>query len=434
MKGFPNQIADLGKIAEGMAILVRLADSGKNARDDGIFGRALVEGGVAGTGHVSIPVAEYLRTQLANPPSNQSFRTTARGLRELYRLLNFIDDSDELLEVTELGRRAAAFAGLPTSPEQIRFWRRVISNMTHAGSDGESSHPYQVLLRLVGKRPGITRGKCALALEAKNDSPEELERISALADLSEAEVRDQIAVSNSNWDNAKKVLPKFAEQLGDVVKTGQSYVLAVAPGLADETTVGGEPQRASARGAGRPTSPRPPRTSRAVTPETIGRAGTAETFDEAEIAPQTPDPEAAAEGVRLRRGRLRRHNLLVRELATAFQGAGAELFEDPFDTLALVNGLGILAEVKTLDGTAEDERDRVRDALSQLLYYEAFVTAPITGESSIRKIAVFEKPISASHRGWLNRHGIGVVWKGGTHFHGDALAREALEGIIELHP
>ena len=99
--------------------------------------------------------------------------------------------------------------------------------------------------------------------------------------------------------------------------------------------------------------------------------------------------------------------------------------------LALVDATGILSEVKTLDGTEADERDRVQEALAQLLYYEGFVTQPVVGEAPIRKIACFERATSEPHRQWLNRQGIGVIWKERDGFGLDALARDFLGRIVE---
>ncbi len=437
MKGFPNQVADLQKIATAMQALVRLVDSHANARDDGVFGQALVRARVAGTGHTPRPVEEYIREQLRNEPSNQSFRTTARGLRELFRLLGFIDDSGRQVRVTDIGRQAARFGGLPLNAEHIDFWRRVIRNMIHPG-DGAVSHPYQVLLRLVARKPGITRAKCALALEAHNDSPEELDRIVALADLPEDKIRERLRVTKPNWDNAKKVLPKFAEQLRDVIRTGHSYILATSPGRADAgpaTPVGrAAPEVAAGHTALRvaqPTPLRAPRVSREVTPETIGRAGTVERFDEVEITPEL-NPATAREAVKQRLDRLRRHNLIVQALAARLRDAGARLYEDPFDVLALINGLGILVEVKTLDGSERDERDRVQEALAQLLYYEAFVTAPVVGEAVVSMIACFETSITLAHQNWLNASGIGTMWLvGDGRFRGDTLASRGLGSHLE---
>lgn len=419
MKGFPNQVAELSKLAIGMQSLAHLVDSHADAKDDGIFGQALVWAGVAGTGHTPIPPDEYIRQQLLKPPGNQSFRTTARGLRELYRLMDFIDDSGSQVTLTDLGRQAVSYAGLPMNFDQIEFWRRAIRNILHSGG-GEISHPYQVLLKLVGQKPGITRAKCALALEARNDSPEELTRIVALADLSEQEIQRRIRVTKSNWDNAKKVLPAFAEQLRDVIRDGQSFVLADAPGRADVGTT----KRTIPK-----TSIRAPRTSRRVTSTTIGHAATVERSDEVAILPVI-DPATAAKAIKVRFDRLRRHNLIVQELANLLRSA--ELYENPFDLLALVDAIGFLIEVKTLDGTNTDERDRVRDALGQLLYYEAFVISPLV-RGTIHKIACFECSISVAHRDFFNRSGIGTIWKvNGGGFAGDTLATSMLGTYIRL--
>jgi hypothetical protein len=432
MKGFPNQIADLTKLAQGMRCLADLVDAGEDAGDDGVFGEALVRRGVLRTGHSPIPVERYLREQRAKKKSDQSFRASARGLLELFRLLGLIGAVGNSLEVTEDGREAADYAGAALGPQQIAFWRRVIRNLNHHGSDDTASHPYQVMLRLVAQKPGITRAKCALALEAKDDSPEELARIVSLSGLSEEQIRNRIGVTESNWNNAKKVLPKFAEQLGDVIKRGDGFWLADAPGEAEHEPAGDQrpaPQAKRVRNVAAEPQPRRPRVSRSVTPDTIGTAGIAER-DEQSVPPDL-DPAAAAAANRTRLDRLRRHNLLVRQLAARLTDARMSLYEDPFDILAVLGRVGVLCEIKTLDGSEADERNRVRDALAQLLYYEAFVTGPVAAGASIQKIACFEKPISEEHTRWLNDSRIGTLWKSGDAFAADALAAGMLGGYLE---
>jgi len=409
MKGFPNQVPDLGKLANGLAIIDRLNQEGANSKSYDILGEALISGGVLGTGHVKQPIDKYLKEQRAKQggPSYQSHQTGARGLREQYRMLGLIDDSGLRVELTEAGRRVASFAGEELDQSRREYWRRLIRNISHPGKDGTRSHPYQVLLRLVGKKPGIKRAKCALALEARDDSDQELDRIASLSDRSENDIRSEIGETKSNWDNAKKILPKFAEQLEDVIKVGQSFYLAAGPGkggTSQEVPVLAEEIRRT-------------RPSRSVTPDSIAVAGTAEDFDEVELPLPTVDPAVMAAAVQARRERLRRHNLLVREIARRYASAGLALSEGRYDCFASSDIVGILNEVKTLDGTQQDEAIQVRECLGQLLYYEPFVKKE-SGDGTIYKVAVFESKISDVHIQIMQDLGIVCIWKEGQGFAG----------------
>ncbi len=381
MKGFPNQVADLGKLASAVKVISGLLANGQNPRSDTVLGESLVRSGVAGTGHTPRDVETYLAEQSKKPPSYRSFETTARGLRELFEILRLIEDDGRQVQITPLGRQIASVADSPTSRTTLETWRRVIRLMSHDGGDGQTSHPYQVLLRLIARKPGITRAKCALALEAKDDSDAELERIVKLSDLPEEQIRSRTGTTKSNWDNAKKILPHFAEQLGDVTKVGQEFYLSDSPGTGAQ---------ADARsGATRDTTARvkTPRSSSNVDSTTIARAGTVDTFDEAD---DTSEEELDPQALRRRRDklkdRLKRHNLLVQAAAKVLEKEGAQLYENPFDCLACYSAEGLLVEVKSLDGTADDEKSRVKEALAQLLYYESFVTQPI--HSTVRKGSV----------------------------------------------
>ena len=414
MKGFPNQIADFGKLAKGLEVARDLVETGNNAIRglNAVYGEALVRAGVAGTGHDPLPVENYLASQAGKPASSQGHQTAARGLRELYRHLGLVDESGGKLELTPLGLQAAGYADERLDDEQKTFWRTALTTMTHDG-DGATSHPYQVLLRLVARRPGITRAKCALALEAKDDSKAELDRIVELSDLGEDQIRHQIGVSPSNWNNAKKMLPRFAEQLGDVIKTGQVYHLAQTAGSVAPTR---NKSVANTLEENEEKKARAKRNPRKVTTDTIGQAGTGE---ESEPAPPPDlDPERMAAAIAARAERVKRHNLIVKALAGKLVSAGCELYEDPFDILAPHDQRAILVEVKTLDGTEADERDRVRDALSQILYYEAFVTEPLAGDREIVRVACFEHRPSDAHIGFLEKQGIETVWQNGDNFNG----------------
>jgi hypothetical protein len=425
MKGFPNQVSDLLTLARALGVVDALNAEGQNPRDDGVLGEALVRRGVLGTGHRDMPVEEYLSSQKARAKkSDQSYRTRARGLRELFRLLGLIDQTGTRATVTTAGKKITGAAGETLTAEGIRLWRNVIVGMTHDGGDGEHSHPYQVLLRLVARCPGITRAKCALALEAKNDSDAELDRIVRLSGTDEAGILEQTGVTESNWGNAKKILPRFAEELGDVQKVGGRLFLADAPGVSKEA-----PEEVDTK---KPfTGARAPRSARSVTAGTIAKAGTTEAWDEAvDLSLVQLAPEALRARKASLMARLKRHNTIVRKVAQALEFEGADLFEDPFDCLACFPDEGLLIEVKTLDGTPQDEVDRVRDALGQLLYYESFVTRPLVKKRAVRKVACFESRISDGHIKWLESCDILVIWNTDEAFDGTDHAREELGGHL----
>jgi hypothetical protein len=411
MKGFPNQVADLSKLATAMKVISELLAVGKSPRNDTILGEALVQANITGPRNKKIPKDEYLAEQKKKGRSYRSFEAAARLLRELFKIIGLLDDDGEEIRVTPMGAQIASLTGSDISRNSLELWRRVIRLMLHDGGDGQTSHPYQVLLRLIAQKPGITRAKCALALEAKNDSDAELDRIVKLSELGEENIRKQIGATKSNWDNAKKILPHFAEQLRDVTKVGQKLYLCDAPGPAQA------PIESSGSTPGKTRSARAPRGASSVDSTTIATAGTLDAFDEASDSDEAGlDPQTVRQRRERLRDRLRRHNLLVREIARLLESEGAQLYENPFDCLACYITEVLLIEAKSLDGTKEDEKLRVREALAQLLYYESFVMKPLIGKRAIQKVACFERKVSDEHIRWLEDNDIRVIWKGTAGF------------------
>ncbi len=111
---------------------------------------------------------------------------------------------------------------------------------------------------------------------------------------------------------------------------------------------------------------------------------------------------------------------------------GAELFENPFDCFARFRQEALLIEVKSLDGTTNDEVNRVREALAQLLYYEAFATGSLLGNRQVKKVACFEQKISEPHIAWLEASNIRVIWCEGNGFQTTPNARVDLSGHFEF--
>ncbi len=395
--------------------MMQLEQQNENLRDDAVLGEALVRARVIGTGHLEQPIETYLQRYASKPPSLRPYHTTARGLREFFRYAGcLVEDADtQKAWITPLGAQLAANANDPHSLSALMAWRVAIASIRIGNSQRGYSHPYRVLLRLVEARPGISSKMSPLAFEANDDSDSELVRIAQLSDLqSEDAVRDAIGgETQANWDNAKKVLPGIAEQLGDLERLHGILVLrnsemqlresindsqTLLPDIPDEEyrferqtgTLG--------------------RRGRQVSASSIARAGLTPRSVVADLNSFQVDPVTAAAAITIRAIRLTRHNEMVRSLARLLQDKGAQLWEDPFDCLAMINGRAAMFEVKTLDGTAADEMKRVRDALAQILYYRSFNLPQAI--PTPRLTVVFGARPSEDHAGWLLQSGIYAAW------------------------
>ncbi len=109
------------------------------------------------------------------------------------------------------------------------------------------------------------------------------------------------------------------------------------------------------------------------------------------------------------RERTSRHQQLVRDFARFI---GYEpLLENPIDYGALTHHGSLLAEMKTLDGTPEDERRQVRAAVGQLFYYARFNIPP---EPPLVMAAVFSRQPTDQHIRWMESLCIAVVWQDDT--------------------
>jgi len=440
LKGFPNQLNNLAKLSRALAVIARLEDAGANVRDDAVLGEALVRDGVLGPRDNTESVEAYLIRYLAQPASNRPYQTSARGLREMFRYAGCLAEDPDANEawLTPLGRQLATHTNDPPTPPEKAAWRVAVASIRIGDPGRRYSHPYRVLLRLIGRIPGLPASLSPLAFEANDDSDAELDRIAAIAALGDEDViRERIGGETaSNWDNAKKVLPGIAAQLDDISRAdGQLTLLAQSPGPAVADPLppppiqpdGVEPPPVPSVMPPRP-MPRPGRRGRAVTAGQIARAGGGTPAASDESPPAPPDPAAAAAANAARAVRLTRHNKIVRMLARALEAGGASLMEDPFDCLATKEGRALLFEVKTLDGTQPDEIERVRDALGQLLYYSAFNLPAGCPRPSL--IALFESQPTDAHFDWLGRVGILVAWTDGESLVIPEATKEAMNSFL----
>lgn len=142
----------------------------------------------------TLSVDQFLQREKQKPKANRGYLTVSRDIRRFLELLGFIIvlDGDKNSRVTTSGKQLLT----ATSDEQVRYlWENALLQLGLEGTDGEISHPYRILLKIINTYPGIETPKLMLVLEAENDTEEEFERISALAKLSIDEIIKETGTS-----------------------------------------------------------------------------------------------------------------------------------------------------------------------------------------------------------------------------------------------
>ena len=418
MKGFPNQISNIQKLADGLQVLKDLSAANRVA-DDKSLGEALLRAGVVSPGRSGEDVSSYLNRMSGLAPSNQSHRTAARGVKEFFARTGLATRTGDSFAMTALGNAILDSRLNSRDDEFAQNWKRAMLSAVAEDERG-TSHPYLIMLRLLQARPGTPRAFCALALEAGDDSDSEFERILGLRDLDdENAVRTSIGATKSNWDNAKKILPSIAEQIGDVAKSGNRLFYVGDSAAVDSPDPDRHRLEKPRWGRARPTSA-----------ESIAAWRRSDESDENDTQAVVSD---ISQGIQLRAERTERHNEIVRMFARKVIRATA-FWEDPIDCLALVSSTALLAEIKTLDGSQSDEMHQARNAAGQLLYY-AFFSMPeeLTGrEVNVEKLAVFGSRPSDEHIDWLMSLDIVPVWVAGDGFSTRADAAPRVSDYLEL--
>jgi hypothetical protein len=425
MKNFPHQMSDLFRLTRGLQVFRDLQVQGSDLSSDEVVGASLARAGVYTFRAKGQTVEEALRVEAEKPRSSRGTQTAARDLRRIFFLCGFLEqDGSGDITLSETGKQLVAMYSADQKADLLLLWGRALRGMALEGSGGSVSHPYRVLLSLVDARPGIAKRYLALALEAEDDSSGELQRILELIDRGDwHSTLDAIGATEYSAQNAIKILPAMAEQIGDIVKEGEACYPGSLGSEIGQLTVG-EVVGTAARDDHR----LPSRRHRSVTAEEIARGitddSTGSRVHERSFA-------RIQEGVEQRRERTNRHQRLVQDFACLCENAGLSLFEYPFDCLAIgTEGQCILAEMKTLAGGFEDERSQLQRALAQLHYYEFFdLPEEAIGSRQTLRLAVFESEIADEHRRFLEHHGVHVIWHTTGGFSGTSKTLAALRGL-----
>ncbi len=390
MKNFPHQFSNLTKLTSALSLVQRLINEGRNVSDDGALGISMAREKIYTFRNLTTTIDERIAIESKKPLGNQGFRTAAREIRRFFAHTNLIHTDEIDYFVTKQGEE------LLSAKEDVQYrnllWRDSLLNMSISGPDGLTSHPYRILLRLVNDNPGIETLKLLLALEARDDSIQEYDRISSLASLPSESIIKSIGTTKTNARNAVKILPALAEQLGDISRDKGFSFGAINFSTTEDELISLPERRSIEKNIPTP-----------VDVENIAGVPKYKNIDA-----QNFD---LSSGIKIRQRRTIRHNITVKNLAKFFEKNEYILFEFPFDCLARKEELGgFLIEVKTLDGSPSDERKQSEKALGQLRGYRHYNVHDDLKKPVLRDMVAYSDHPSAVGISFALYNGIIPVW------------------------
>lgn len=394
MKNFPHQFNDLTKLFNSLAVVKDLVRNQTPLTDDN-FGRQLTLEGIYTYRDRTLSIQQFLVSEQTKPAANRGYLTVARDIRRFFELLGFITVfPDRTVRLSP-----AANQLLRTASEDIRkeLWKNSLLQLGLEGTDGEVSHPYRILLKIVNVFPGIETSKLMLALEAENDSEEEFERISNLAQRTIQQIISDTGTSEAMAANAVKILPGIAVQLEDIEKNNnRAYPIGQLAITEDEITTEAQTER-HARADFRETN------AREIAIDPILNIITSLTVD-------------YSEAIRIRQRRLAEHQEIVRLLAGINERLGFQLYEGKFDCLAIKNDTALLYEVKTILASASDEERQTVKGVGQLKYYKYSIVHRQMGYTNIKEVIVFSSRPEIGIIEFCSTENISIIWRVGSGF------------------
>jgi len=404
MKNYPNQISNFERIRGTLKLVDGLNSpvSPLDPASDFDLGYELVNNGLAGfrdlpKAHTAAELAARIAVEQAEPASKQSPQTTARELRRTLRDLGWLDQH---ARVTTKGAQLLATAQRSVE-EQALLVEGLLSIVATNKDGSQPHHPVPALLKLLATGPSLRRQGLELALEAKDDSTAELNRVKKLYALTPAQRMSALGISKAQRDNAVKIFPTLAVTAGLVVKKADGYFALSQDGW---TALGKQPPTAKkgiAQRRGRRTTVGVLVTSKTVARKLPTMPPTTLTKEEQERAAQRLKERTTA------------HQKLVQRTAALVGDANGELFEDPFsyDLVWVPSNISvpvILFEMKTII-SATDAYAQVARAAGQLSYYNYFYVEPTWQARKIIKVAVFDADIPQALADYLEHEDVGAL-------------------------
>lgn len=399
MKNFPHQFNDLTKLFNALVSIKELIEEEIALKDEN-FGELLTRKEIYTYRDKNLSIDEFLAAEEQKPKASRGYLTVARDIRRLFQLLGFLVVYDD--KSGSLSPQAIQLITAPNDSIKKELWKNSFLQLGLEGTDGEISHPYRILLKLVQEIPGIETKKLMLALEAENDSNEEYQRILALANLSYEDILDSTGTSESMAKNAVKILPGIAEQLDDIERKGNNSY-SIGRVIITEDEISTEIPEESTNRDGIPYSQFRQVTSADIAKDPIFNNVSSVSID-------------LTESIRIRQNRLAQHQEIVRQLGLLCEENGFDLYEGKFDCLSTMDDKAIVFEVKTIQDSMSDQEKQTIKGVGQLKYYKFSIVHKQMGYENTKEVLVYSQKPKDSLIEFCSSENISISWIENGHF------------------
>lgn len=393
MKNFPHQFNDLNKIHNALLAVKQLIDEEIALKDEN-FGELLTRNEIYTYRDKNLTIDEFLSQEEKKSKANRGYLTVARDIRRLFELLGFLTVFED--KSGSLSTQAIQLIASPSEDTRRELWKTSFLQLGLEGTDGEISHPYRILLKLIQDKPGIATKKLMLALEAENDSIEEYERIIELSQLPLTEIFESTGASLSMGRNAVKILPAIAEQLGDIERKG-NRAFPVGRIIITEDEISTEIPSDARNSEGLSYSQYRPVTSDTIAVDPIFNSISRVSIDYTET-------------IRVRQQRLAEHQEIVRQLGLFCEERAFNLYEGKFDCLATMGETALVFEIKTILDSRSDQEKQTIKGVGQLKYYKFSIVKQQMEYKDITEFLVYSRKPDDNLIQFCTAESIKVVW------------------------